>query len=69
MKDTLSIKERVQELHQLINLHAHNYHSLDKPTIEDHEYDALFNELLELEEKFPEYLFPVSTLRLVAEFR
>ena len=60
MKDTLSIKERVQELHQLINLHAHNYHSLDKPTIEDHEYDALFNELLELEEKFPEYLFDFS---------
>ena len=48
MKHSPEIKKRVLELHKLINLHSHNYHSLDTPTIEDQEYDALFKELLEL---------------------
>ena len=60
MKDSLKIKERVLELHKLINLHSHNYHSLDEPSIEDHQYDALFNELLDLEAKFPKYQFSYS---------
>ena len=42
MKESLKIKERVIELHKLINFHSYNYHSLDSPSIEDHEYDALF---------------------------
>ena len=60
MKDSPKIKERVLELHKLINLHSHNYHSLDEPSIEDHQYDALFNELLDLEVKFPKYQFSYS---------
>ena len=60
MKESPKIKERVLELHKLINLHSHNYHSLDEPSIEDHQYDALFNELLDLEEKFPKYRFSYS---------
>ena len=60
MKESPKIKERVLELHKLINLHSHNYHSLDQPSIEDHQYDALFNELLDLEEKFPKYRFSYS---------
>ena len=60
MKDSPKIKERVLELHKLINLHSHNYHSLDEPSIEDHQYDALFNELLDLEAKFPKYQFSYS---------
>ena len=60
MKDNLKIKERVLELHKLINLHSYNYHSLDEPSIEDHQYDALFNELLDLEAKFPKYQFSYS---------
>ena len=46
MKHSPEDKQRVLELHKLINLHSHNYHSLDEPKIEDHEYDSLFNELL-----------------------
>ena len=60
MKDSPKIKERVLELHKLINLHSHNYHSLDEPSIEDHQYDTLFNELLDLEAKFPKYQFSYS---------
>ena len=55
MKESLKIKERVIELHKLINFHSYNYHSLDSPSIEDHEYDALFNELLNLEAEYPRY--------------
>ena len=60
MKDSSKINKRVMELHRLINLHGYNYHSLDSPTIEDYEYDQLFNELLELENKFPEFKYPYS---------
>ena len=60
MKDSSKINKRVIELHRLINLHGYNYHSLDAPTIEDYEYDQLFNELLELENKFPEFKYPYS---------
>ncbi len=60
MKDSPKIKERVLELHKLINLHSYNYHSLDEPSIEDYQYDALFSELLDLEDKFPKYQFSFS---------
>ncbi len=53
MKVDSEVKSRVLELHKIINEHSYNYHSLDSPTIEDSEYDALFNELLELEAKYP----------------
>ena len=60
MKESLKIKERVIELHKLINFHSYNYHSLDSPSIEDHEYDALFNELLNLEAEYPRYKYSYS---------
>ena len=60
MKESPKIKERVIELHKLINFHSYNYHSLDSPSIEDHEYDALFNELLNLEAEYPSYKYSYS---------
>lgn len=60
MKFTKKEKNRVLELHRLINFHSHKYHSLDTPEIEDHEYDALFQELLQLEDRFPELLYDFS---------
>ncbi|MCK4839957.1 MAG: NAD-dependent DNA ligase LigA, partial [Desulfobulbaceae bacterium] len=39
-----------------INYHAHLYYVLDDPQISDGEYDRLFQELQDLEEKFPELL-------------
>ena len=60
MKDKSKVKERVIELHKLINIHSHNYHALDAPTINDHEYDVLFNELLDLETKFPQFQYSYS---------
>ena len=60
MKDSPKVKKRVAELHKLINIHSHNYHTLDSPSIQDQEYDALFNELLDLEANYPKFKYPYS---------
>jgi len=67
MKHSPEIKKRVLELHKLINLHSHNYHSLDTPTIEDQEYDALFKELLELESNYIELKYSHSPTQRVGD--
>jgi DNA ligase (NAD+) len=56
---------RILELHRLLREHAHRYHALDDPTISDGEYDLLFQELLDLEERFPELVTPDSPSRRV----
>ena len=43
--------ERMQFLVEEVNRHSYNYYVLDNPTISDKEWDKLYNELLELEEK------------------
>lgn len=45
------MKERLQKLVKELNKHVHNYYVLDNPTISDFEYDKLYDELVELEEK------------------
>lgn len=56
MEDVTLAKQRLTELRQQINHHAHLYYVLDNPQIADGEYDRLFQELLALEEKFPTLL-------------
>ncbi len=46
--------DRAAELRAQIQHHDYLYHTLDKPEIEDKDYDALFTELKELEQKHPE---------------
>lgn len=41
--------ERARELREQINYHLYRYHVLDAPVVSDAEYDALFQELAELE--------------------
>ena len=50
------IKERIDELVDIINEADYNYHTLDNPTITDQEYDKYLRELYDLEEKYPEYV-------------
>lgn len=55
MAEALSqARRRVAELREEIEHHNRLYHELDQPEISDAEYDALMQELLSLEEKFPE---------------
>ena len=53
-RTTATPGERVEELRRLVRHHNHRYHVLDDPEIDDAAYDALFDELKELEEKHPE---------------
>ncbi|CAH0288180.1 NAD-dependent DNA ligase LigA [Priestia megaterium] len=47
-------KSRVQELRDLLNQYGYEYYVLDQPSVPDAEYDTLMNELIEIEESFPE---------------
>jgi DNA ligase (NAD+) len=48
------IKTRATELRNMIRQHNSRYYDQDAPTISDAEYDALFRELLALENQHPE---------------
>ncbi|MBP3634917.1 MAG: NAD-dependent DNA ligase LigA [Bacilli bacterium] len=50
----MDIKSRMDELIGYINKASYEYYVLDNPTITDQEYDDYYNELLILEEKYPE---------------
>lgn len=52
--------KRLGELRAQLNEHAHRYYVLDDPLIADAEYDRLFQELLRLEERYPELITPDS---------
>jgi DNA ligase (NAD+) len=47
-------KSRVQELRDLLNQYGYEYYVLDQPSVPDAEYDKLMNELIKIEESFPE---------------
>ena len=50
------MKERMNELIDIINEADYNYHTLDNPTITDQEYDKYLRELFEIEEAHPEWI-------------
>ena len=50
------MKERMNELIDIINEADYNYHTLDNPTITDQEYDSYLRELFEIEEAHPEWV-------------
>jgi len=56
--------EKFRTLHQHLSeqLHDHNYryHTLDAPSISDAEYDQLMQQLLQLEQQFPQLVTPAS---------
>lgn len=58
-------QERADALRELLHHHAHQYYVLDAPEIPDAEYDKLFRELQELEEKYPALLTPDSPTQRV----
>lgn len=59
------IKDRILELRKLINEANIAYHTEDKPTISDFEYDKLLKELNELEEAYPEFDDPNSPTKKI----
>ncbi len=56
---------RAAELRAQLAHHAHLYYVLDSPEIDDAAYDALYRELQELEEAYPDLITPDSPTRRV----
>ncbi len=56
MTDLKSIENRIRELREIISEHSYKYYVLDNPTIHDYEYDALMNELRNLEKDYPQFM-------------
>ncbi|MEG2750277.1 MAG: NAD-dependent DNA ligase LigA [Anaerorhabdus sp.] len=54
------MKERIEELRNLLNRYNYEYHVLDQPTVTDAEYDQYMRELTSLEKQYPEYSDPLS---------
>ncbi len=52
----MDIQEQIANLRKTIELNAYKYYVEDNPILEDWEYDKLFRELKELEEKHPELI-------------
>jgi len=63
--DRESAKKRIAELTDEINLHNYRYYSLSAPTISDYDFDMLLEELIKLENEFPEYASPDSPTKRV----
>ncbi|MFW6175837.1 MAG: NAD-dependent DNA ligase LigA [Acidobacteriota bacterium] len=58
--------ERIAGLRSQIRHHDYLYYVQDAPEVSDEAYDALFRELQELEERFPELVTPDSPTQRVA---
>ncbi len=61
----MDIQEKIANLRKTIELNAYKYYVEDNPILEDWEYDKLFRELKELEEKYPELIAPDSPTQRV----
>ena len=58
-------EKRAGELRKQLDYHNHRYYVLDDPEVSDAEYDALLNELREIEAEHPELLTPDSPTQRV----
>ena len=61
----MEIKERIEELSQKLEHHNYLYYVLDRPEIQDYEYDFMLRELEELERNNPEFASSNSPTRRV----
>ncbi|MGM9875579.1 MAG: NAD-dependent DNA ligase LigA [Bacilli bacterium] len=48
--------DRMNEIIELLNKYAYEYYTLDKPSVEDAEYDRLMQELIRIESRHPEWV-------------
>lgn len=51
----MDTKQRMEEVESLLNKYNYEYYVLDMPSVEDAEYDRLMQELLSLEEEYPDF--------------
>ncbi|MCR4392570.1 MAG: NAD-dependent DNA ligase LigA [Candidatus Acetothermia bacterium] len=60
MADLEEVQRRIEQLRTDIRRYDYHYYVLDQPLISDAEYDRLFRELQELEERYPQFVTPDS---------
>jgi len=60
-----NVIKKIEELREKIRYHNYRYYVLDDLTIADTEYDQLMRDLIELEEKYPQYITPSSPTQRV----
>ena len=65
MSSATDVATRADELRRQLEHHGHRYYVLDDPEISDPEYDALLNELRDMEEEHPELRTPDSPTQRV----
>ncbi len=61
----MSVKLQIENLKKKLNYHCYRYYVLDDPEISDFEYDNLFRDLQNLENKLPELITPDSPTQRV----
>lgn len=59
-------KARIAELSDIIDNHNYRYYILAQPTISDYDFDMLMNELLSLEQQFPDLITESSPSQRVS---
>ena len=68
------MKEKIDNLVSILNRASYEYYTLDNPSITDQEYDSYMDELIRLEEKYPEFIRDDSPTRriggeVISEFK
>ena len=58
-------QQRIRTLVQTLNQYAHEYYTLDAPSVPDAEYDRLYRELEALEAEHPQFRLPESPTQRV----
>ena len=53
-------KERIDELRELLDRYNYEYYVNDNPSVSDAEFDRLMQELISLENEYPEYFSILS---------
>lgn len=56
----MDVRARMTELVNELLQHQRLYYVLNRPELSDHEYDRLFDELLQLEARYPQHILPHS---------
>ncbi|HSI68230.1 MAG TPA: NAD-dependent DNA ligase LigA, partial [Planococcus sp. (in: firmicutes)] len=63
--DRIKAEQRVDELNELLREYGHAYYVQDKPSVPDAVYDQLLQELVDLENLYPDLIFPDSPTQRV----
>jgi DNA ligase (NAD+) len=65
MDNQQQARKRAQELREALNYHNYRYYVLNRPVVSDAEYDAMMDELREIEAQYPALISPDSPTQRV----